>query len=68
MNEDERSRFAHRNGVTDTDVEDAIRAGAIQAIDRAERADAIQAGAAILLRAAARTLPLDNLIHNLQGG
>ena len=68
VNEEERHRFAHRNGLADTDVQDAIRAGAIQAIDRAERADAVQAGAAILLRAAAHTLPLDNLIHNLQGG
>ena len=67
-NEEERRRFADRNGVADTDVEDAIRAGAIQAIDRAERADAVQPGAAILLRAAARTLPLDGLIHNLEGG
>jgi hypothetical protein len=66
VNEEERRRFAERHGLADTDVEDAIRAGALRAIDRAESADAIEATAAMLLRAAARTLPLESVIENLQ--
>jgi len=66
VNEEQRHRFARRHNLADADVEEAIRTGALEAIDRAERADAIEATAATLLRAAARTLPLESVIDNLQ--
>lgn len=66
VNEEQRHRFARRHDLADADVEEAIRTGALEAIDRAERADAIEVTAATLLRAAARTLPLESVIDNLQ--
>ncbi|MFM8519053.1 MAG: hypothetical protein ACKOB2_01360 [Solirubrobacterales bacterium] len=61
-------RFTRDNGLSDTEVEEAIRAGAGRAIDDAEGAGAIDPLVALGLRVAIRSLPLADLIDLIQGG
>ena len=65
---DEQSRadFAEANGLSDTEIEDALRSGLNRAIDDAENADAINPLVATGLRAAVRVLPMDQLIPLVQ--
>ena len=60
--------FTRDNDFSDAEVEDAIRAGATQAIDDAEQAGVIEPLVALGLRIAVRSLPLSGLIELIQGG
>jgi hypothetical protein len=62
----ERERFARRHDLDAGDVEGAVRAGLVRAVEEAERSGALERAAAALLRAAARLVPLDSVIDNLQ--
>jgi AcrR family transcriptional regulator len=64
--ESSRERFAEEYGVTDAELEDAIRAGLIRAIDDAEDAGALSPIVAAPLRAAAANLPVDEAIALIQ--
>ena len=57
-----RSEFAAEHGISDAELEVAIRAGVERAIDDAERAGAIGSVVASGLRAVARELPVDEVI------
>ncbi|MFL5870075.1 MAG: hypothetical protein ACJ75R_03280 [Solirubrobacterales bacterium] len=57
-----RSKFAAEHGISDTELEAAIRAGVERAIDDAQRAGAISPLIASGLRAVARELPVDEVI------
>lgn len=54
-----RERFAAEYGIVDEELEAAVRAGVIRAIDDAERADALNPLVADGLRAIAARLPVD---------
>jgi AcrR family transcriptional regulator len=64
--ESSRERFAERYGVSDAELEDAIRAGLLRAIDDAEDAGALNPIVAAPLRAAAANLPVDEAIALIQ--
>ena len=64
--ESSRERFAEEYGVTDAELEDAVRAGVIRAIDDAEEAGALNPIVAAPLRAAAANLPVDEAIALIQ--
>lgn len=64
--EESRAKFAEENGFSESEVEDAIRAGINRAIDDAEEAGAINSLVASGLRAAARVLPVTELIPLLE--
>lgn len=61
-------QFTREEGFSDSEVEDAIRAGAGRAIDDAEAAGVIEPLVALGLRIAVRSLPLTGLIELIQGG
>lgn len=61
-------QFTLDNDLSDSEVEEAIRAGAGRAIDDAEGAGAIDPLVALGLRVAVRSLPLADLIDLIQGG
>jgi len=61
-----RQSFQENNSLSDTQVEDATRAGLNRAIDDAEAAGAISGLTVSALRAAARFLPVDQLIPLIQ--
>jgi hypothetical protein len=61
-----RERLQARHDLDDDEVEDALRAGLVRAIDEAERADAIGGTTALLLRFAAQTVPLDAVLDRLR--
>jgi hypothetical protein len=61
-----RDRFAAEYGIDDADLEAAVRAGVMRAIDDAERADALSPLAADGLRAIAARLPVDEGIALIQ--
>lgn len=62
----ERHRFAELHKFDDDRIESALRAGVLRAIKDAERAEAIDATGARILRAAARLLPMESLIESLE--
>ena len=58
-----RQRFARHYGVGDAELEAAVRAGVVRAIDDAEDAGALSPLIAIPLREAAKRLPVDEAIR-----
>ena len=60
-------RFAARHHVTDSNVEDAVRAGLLRAVDDAEHAGAIGGTLAGGLRFAAEHLPIGVVLAALRG-
>jgi hypothetical protein len=60
-----RARFTATHDLDDDQIERALRAGIRRALEDAERVQAIDPLVAALLRAAARTFPLDSLIDEL---
>jgi hypothetical protein len=61
-----RERFAERRGIDDAELERAVRAGLLRAVDDAERAGALNPVLAAPLRATLRRIPLDQAIELLQ--
>ena len=61
-----RERLQARHDLDDEEVEDALRAGLVRAVDEAERAEAIGGTTALLLRIAAQTVPLDAVLDRLR--
>jgi hypothetical protein len=61
-----RERLQARHDLADEEVEDALRAGLLRAVDEAERADAIGGTTALLLRIAAQAVPLDAVLDRLR--
>jgi hypothetical protein len=57
-----RERFAAEYGIEDAELEAAVRAGVVRAIDDAERADALNPLVAAGLRAIATRLPVDEAV------
>jgi len=64
--EDSRNEFAEERGLSDQDIEDAVRSGLNRAIDDAEEAGAISSLVAAGLRAAARVMPIDQMLPLLE--
>ena len=60
--EGSRQRFAAEQGIDDAELETAVRAGVVRAIDDAEDAGAISSVVASGLRALAERLPVDEAI------
>ncbi len=65
--EESRQEFAAEQGIDDAQLETAVRAGALRAIDDAEDAGAISAVVADGLRAVATRLPVDEAIALIGG-
>ena len=59
---DARAEFAAAHGISEADLEAAIRAGVVRAIDDAENAGALSPVVASGLREVATRLPIDQLI------
>lgn len=57
-----RERFSRRYGIGDGELEDAVRAGLVRAIDDAEDAGALSPLVAFPLREVARRVPVDEAI------
>ncbi|HEY7732483.1 MAG TPA: hypothetical protein VH950_16500 [Gaiellaceae bacterium] len=64
---DSLSAFAREHGISDDEVEEAVRAGLLRAVDDAEQADAIDAAVAGLLRGAAERLPISLVLDLIRG-
>ena len=64
--EDARNEFAEEQGLSDGEIEDAVRSGLNRAIDDAENAGAISGLVATGLRAAARVMPIDQMLPLLE--
>ncbi|HTU13868.1 MAG TPA: hypothetical protein VMF31_01600 [Solirubrobacterales bacterium] len=60
--EESRARFAEENGLSESEIEEAIRSGLFRAIDDAENAGAISGLVATGLRAAAKVMPINEMI------
>jgi len=60
--EDSRNQFAEDHGLSESEIEDAIRSGLNRAIDDAENAGAIGGLVATGLRAAAKVMPINEMI------
>jgi hypothetical protein len=66
--EESRDAFAAEHGIGDAELEDAVRAGLVRAIDDAEDAGALNPLAADGLRAVASRLPVNEAIDLIAGG
>jgi hypothetical protein len=64
---DSLEEFAREHGISEDEVEDAVRAGLLRAVDDAEQADAIDAAVASLLRGAAERLPISLVLDLIRG-
>ena len=64
--EQARQDFMDEHGFSDTDLEDALRAGLNRAVDDAENAGALSALAAVGIRAAIRVMPMSVMIDLLE--
>jgi hypothetical protein len=64
---DSRAEFAADHGISEVDLEAAVRAGAVRAIDDAEGAGALSPVIASGLREVAERLPVDQLITLIVG-
>jgi leucyl aminopeptidase (aminopeptidase T) len=62
---EERARFARKHGLDAGELEEAVRAGLLRAVEGAERTGTIDEAAAALLAAAVRWLPLESLVDRL---
>jgi hypothetical protein len=65
---DARARFGAEHGVDEAELEEAVRAGLVRAIDDAEQAGAVDAAVADGLRAIASRLPVDEAIAVIEDG
>lgn len=63
-----RERFAAEHGIDEAELETAVRAGLVRAIDDAEAAGAVDATVAGGLRAVASRLPVDEAIAAISEG
>jgi len=61
-----RAQFAEEKGLSDTEIEEAVRSGLNRAIDDAEDAGAINSLLATGFRAAVRVMPIDQMIPLLE--
>ena len=62
VSQESRERFARRYGIGDAELEAAVRAGLVRAVDDAERAGALNPLVAVPLREVAKRLPVDEAI------
>lgn len=65
---DRLKQFQRDQGYSDSQIEDAARAGILRAVDDAEQSGQINTLEAIALRLAARAVPVDRLIELVQSG
>jgi hypothetical protein len=68
FSEEERVRFARRHDLGPDAVEAAVRAAIVRAVEEAERTGTLDGRTAALVAAAARWLPLDRLLDDLDNG
>jgi hypothetical protein len=61
-------QFTHDHGLGADSVAEALRGGALRAVDDAQRANALSTLRAFLLRTALETVPVDRLVQLLQSG
>jgi hypothetical protein len=59
--------FARSNGIAESEVDDAVRAGIVAAVDDAERDGSIEPRTASLLRTAAERLPIGFVLDLIRG-
>jgi hypothetical protein len=59
--------FARSNGIAESEVDDAVRAGIVRAVDDAERNGSIEPRTASLLRTAAERLPIGFVLDLIRG-
>jgi hypothetical protein len=59
--------FARSNGIAEKEVDDAVRAGIVRAVDDAERNGSIEPRTAGLLRTAAERLPIGFVLDLIRG-
>jgi hypothetical protein len=64
---DDLDAFAEKHGISEDDVEDAVRAGIVRAVDDAEEAGAIGGSLAGVLRGAAERLPIGLVLDLIRG-
>lgn len=64
---DDLDAFADEHGISQDDVEDAVRGGIVRAVDDAEEAGAIGGTLAGVLRGAAERLPIGFLLDLIRG-
>jgi hypothetical protein len=64
-NRDSLRRFAREHGISERRLEELVRAGLLRAIDEAERAEALSATTADLLRGLVRRIPIGALLDLL---
>jgi hypothetical protein len=64
--EESRERFARRYGIGDAELESAVRAGLVRAVDDAERAGALNPLLAVPLREVAKRIPVNEAIAALR--
>jgi hypothetical protein len=63
---DSQRRFAREHGISERRLEELVRAGLLRAIDDAERAEALSAATANLLRGLVRRIPIGGLLDLLE--
>jgi hypothetical protein len=63
---DSQRRFAREHGISERRLEELVRAGLLRAIDDAERAEALSAATADLLRGLVRRIPIGGLLDLLE--
>jgi hypothetical protein len=66
--EEARERFATERGISDAELEEAVRAGVVRGIDDAESAGALSGTVAAALRQLAVRLPVDEAIAVIEDG
>jgi hypothetical protein len=59
--------FARSNGISENEVDDAVRAAIVRAVDDAERNGSIEPSTADLLRTAAQRLPIGFVLDLIRG-
>jgi hypothetical protein len=64
-NRDSKRRFAREHGISERRLEELVRTGLLRAIDDAERAEALSATTADLLRGLVRRIPIGGLLDLL---
>ncbi len=62
---DSLKRFTREHGISERELEELVRSGLLRAVDDAERAGAINATVADLLRGVARRIPVGGLLDLL---
>jgi hypothetical protein len=65
-NRDTLTKFAREHGISEQRLEELVRSGLLRAVDAAERAGALGATVADLLRGFVRRIPVDALLELLE--